>query len=75
MSFISRKQALDYLRRWSLVEQAELSELRSTGLAIKLRQVSVLMASQRLFPEDPDRESELQEVRERWRRIHEALRG
>jgi hypothetical protein len=72
MSFITRKPALNYLHRWSLVEAAEIAELRSTSLEAKLRQLSVLMIKA-YFATIRCREAEIRKVRKRWHRIREAL--
>jgi len=74
MVAITPEQAREYLDRWRLVREAELEELRSTSMEMKLRQLSVLMASHDLFPPDPAREGLAAEVRDRWARIREALR-
>lgn len=75
MTAITPEQAREYLDRWRLVKQAEAEQLRTVGLETKLRQLSVLMTSRALFQSDRDRERRVQQVRERWLRIHEVLRG
>jgi len=69
---ITPKQAHDYLDRWKLVKQAEVAELRASPLATKAQQLAVLMASRTLFGTDPNRERQIQEVRDRWALIRHA---
>jgi hypothetical protein len=71
---ITPAQARDYLDRWKLVKQAEAEELRTVSLETKLQQLSVLMASRGLFAADPARDREIEQVRDRWLRIFQALR-
>lgn len=74
MVAVTAEQAQKYLDRWKLVEEAQVQELRSSSLEIKVRQLSVLMASGDLFAKDNDRQREVDVVRERWARIRGALR-
>ena len=69
------EDAHQYLERWRLVEERELTELRQTPIEAKARQLSALMASRELFGEDPDRENGVREVRARWARLRKALGG
>lgn len=75
MAAITPEQAREYLNRWKLVRRTELDELRATSFETKLRQLSVLMASRGLFRNDPERESQADQLRDRWARIREALSG
>jgi hypothetical protein len=75
MTSITPEQARAYLERWKLVKQVQAEELRSVDLRTRLRQLSVLMASRSLFADDADRERQTREVRDRWMRIRETLRG
>ncbi len=68
-------EARAYLDRWKLVEEIELIELRRNSMAVKLGQLSALMASRGLFGADPGRENGVQLVRERWACLRMALRG
>ncbi len=68
-------EARDYIQRWTLVREIELSELRRTSVATKLGQLAALMASRHLFGPEPDRERQLSEVRDRWARLRQALSG
>jgi hypothetical protein len=64
-----------YFKRWELVKEIELAELRRTSTDTKLRQLSALMASRSLFGVDPERENGMQLVRDRWARLWQALGG
>jgi hypothetical protein len=69
------EDAHQYLERWRLVEEREITELRRTSTDTKARQLSALMASRELFGQDPDREKGVREVRARWARLRKALGG
>ena len=62
-----------YLERWRLVREAETAELRQTPLRTKFEQLAALMASKQLLGPDPDRERQVQEVRERWLQLRRVL--
>ena len=70
---ITADEAEEYCRRWELLDEIELAALRRGSTATKLRQLSTLMASRGLFGVDPERERDLQPVRERWARLWQAL--
>ena len=72
---VTPEQAFAYLRRWELVREAEARELRRTPLETKLQQLAALMASRHVFGPEPDREAQIQGVRERWARLKRALSG
>jgi len=72
---IRRDQALDYLDRWKMVREKEADELRMSSMETRLRQISTLVFSRHLFASDPDRERKVDEVRERWARIRQAMNG
>jgi hypothetical protein len=72
---ITPAEAQAYFKRWELVREIELTELRRTSMDTKLRQLSSLMASRSLFAVDPERESGMQLVRDRWARLWQALGG
>jgi hypothetical protein len=57
------------------VRRKELDELRATSMETKLRQLSVLIASRGLFRDDPERENQADQLRDRWARIRKALSG
>ncbi|MGC1524396.1 MAG: hypothetical protein WA803_22860 [Steroidobacteraceae bacterium] len=75
MAAITPAEAQAYFKRWELVKEMELSELRRTSVDTKLRQLSALMASRSLFGVDPGREDGTQLVRERWARLWQASGG
>lgn len=68
-------QAKAYCQRWNLIRERETSELRSTSIDDKFRQLSALMASRDLLGPDPRREAEVQSVRDRWARLRGSLGG
>jgi len=70
---ISNSDALNYLRRWLLASAAEIAELRTTPMEIKLRQLASMMASHSLFDDAAMREKEDLELRARWARIRRKL--
>jgi hypothetical protein len=73
MSAITPEQARAYLERWDLVCDAEAVELQRTPMALKFRQLEALMASRDAFGIDPQREREIESVRERWAALRRAL--
>jgi hypothetical protein len=75
MTAITPAEARAYCNRWELVKEVELIELRRTSMDIKLRQLSALMASRGVFGVDPERESGVQLVRDRWALLQRALGG
>jgi hypothetical protein len=75
MASITTAEAQAYSKRWELLKEIELAELRSTSIDTKLRQLSALMASRSLFGADPEREGGIQLVRDRWARHWQVLGG
>jgi len=75
MAAITPAEADAYFKRWELVKEMELIELRRTSTDVKLRQLSALMASRRLVAVDPEREHGVQLVRDRWGRLRQAMGG
>jgi hypothetical protein len=73
MVTMTPEQAQAYLRQWQLLQEVEAAELRSTPMETKLRQLAALMASRDLFGPEPNREAGVQDVRERWARLRQAL--
>jgi hypothetical protein len=72
---ITPSEAQAYFRRWELVRERELIELRRTSMDVKLGQLAALMASRGLFGVDPERENGIQLVRDRWASLRQALSG
>jgi Fe-S-cluster formation regulator IscX/YfhJ len=56
-----------------LVHDAEAVELQRTPMALKFRQLEALMAARDAFGDDPQRETEIAAVRERWAGLRKAL--
>ena len=75
MAAITPAEARAYLKRWELVREIELIELRRTSMDVKLRQLSALMASRGIFGVDPNREQGVQLVRDRWACLRQVLSG
>jgi hypothetical protein len=75
MAAMTPEEARAYRQRWDLVGAAESAELQRTTMEMKLRQLSALMASRHLFGPEPDRENQIQLVRERWDDLRRALGG
>jgi hypothetical protein len=75
MASITPAEAQGYFKRWNLVKEIELAELRRTSMDTKLQQLSALMASRSLIGVDPERENGMQLVRDRWACLWQALGG
>jgi hypothetical protein len=75
MPAVTPDEARAYFRRWELVRAEQARELRSTSMETKLRQLAALMASRRLFGDEPDRDVGVQAVRARWARLRQLLGG
>jgi hypothetical protein len=73
MVAITPEHALAYFRRWELVRDVEARELRRTPMETKLQQLASLMASRHVFGPEPDREAQIEVVRERWACLRRAL--
>jgi hypothetical protein len=71
---IEREQAAEYLDRWASVARQEREELKGTSIEVKLRQLGALLASRHLFPPLDADDRCVDDVRERWMRIRDALR-
>ena len=75
MAAITPGEARAYFERWKLVREVESAQLQRTSMEAKLQQLSSLMASRSIFCPDPDREREIDVVRERWSRLRKAQGG
>jgi hypothetical protein len=75
MAAITPEEAQAYFKRWEMVKEIELIELRRTSADAKLHQLAALMASRGLFGVDPEREHGVQLVRDRWALLRQALGG
>lgn len=75
MATIPPEDAHAYFQRWTVVNAAEIEELRRTPMEKKLQQLSSLMASRDLFTTDSRREQGIEDVRSRWARLRQVLGG
>jgi hypothetical protein len=75
MAAITPAETQAYIKRWELVKEIELVELRRTSMDVKLRQLSALMASRDFFGVDSEREKGVLLVRDRWASLRQALLG
>jgi hypothetical protein len=75
MADITPDQARSYFSRWDLAREMETKELQRTSIETKLQQLAALMASRHLFAPDANRETQADQVRERWARLRTALGG
>lgn len=70
---MSVEEARAYVERWQLVSETELVELRASPIELKLRQLAALMEARNFFPAEPNREQEVERVRERWALLRRSL--
>lgn len=70
---ISKAEAEAYFQRWTQVEAIEIAELLRTSMQTKLQQLASLMESRALFGQDPQRDEQIEQVRDRWARLRKAL--
>jgi polyhydroxyalkanoate synthesis regulator phasin len=75
MGEITSEQAQEYLKRFELLEEAQIAERRRASMQLRFRQLSALMSSRHAFGVEAGRERELDLVRERWARLRQALSG
>jgi len=73
MSGMSPKAVREYLAGLERAGMFEVEELRRTPLELKLQQIWSLMTSADLLERSAEREAGVSEIRERWRRIHQAF--
>lgn len=73
MNGVDPKSIRDYLAGLELAGMFEVEELRRTPADLKLRQIWSLMTSADLREDDAEREAGVTEVRDRWRRIRQAI--
>jgi hypothetical protein len=72
---ITPEEIQAYCKRWELMTQREIEELRRTPIEVKFRQLAALFEARHLFPPEPDREEGVRLVRERWAQLRRALGG
>jgi hypothetical protein len=70
---ITYDEARAYFERWELIRDLEIATLRSASMDSRLRQLESLMASRSIFASQPDRQEEIELVRERWDCLRRAL--
>lgn len=75
MSAITPEEARAYFERFELLREERARQLARTSMETKLRQLAALMASRHLFGVEADREAGVEEVRERWARLRQAMSG
>lgn len=73
MNAVDPRSVRDYLAGLELADAFELEELRRIPMALKRRQIWSLMTSADRLQAGAEREAEVTEVRERWRRIRPAF--
>ena len=71
-SKLTRKQALEYVSRYRLMNNLEIQDLAATPPEGRLRQAAALMRSARVLGWDRQLEAEDQIVRRRWARLRKA---
>src|SRR5271169_1258046 len=75
MSSLSPEEARKYLAGLTLANEFEIHELRNAPVELKMRQLWTLMMSPELVENESRRAIEVQEIRERWARLYQALRA
>lgn len=64
----------EYRDRWSAVREVELEEQRQSSISVRWQQLNALLSLARgLGLSPPEKESELEAVRERWARLKDRL--
>ena len=71
---MTRAEAQGWKERWEAVNAFEREELRRTPLALKMRQLTTLIAWVKDFGWTEGLAAEEAEVRERWNRLHRIYR-
>ena len=72
---ISKAEAQAWMRRWRLVNEAEIDELRATPIETKFRQLAAMMAMAEGLDWQASTEVEIEAVRERWLRLKRKQRA
>jgi hypothetical protein len=73
MAAISPEEAQAFAQRWKLVREREATERQSVSEETRFLQLSALMASRDMFGAEPDRDTGVRTVRERWDRLRQTL--
>ena len=63
---MTKTQAINYKQRWNQVQKAQDLELQTASMPLKFKQLCFLMNSFRFINENPRREKELSQIRQRW---------
>lgn len=69
---LTKRQALEYVRRYRRMNQLELKELAATPPELRLRQAAALMRSANVLGWNRHLEAEDRIVRRRWARLRKA---
>lgn len=72
---LTKEQAAAYRKRWALVNEAEIVELRQTSPAEKFRQTAALMASVRVMGWEDSLKEDEEIVWARWQYLREQYNG
>jgi hypothetical protein len=75
MKRTTKEQATAFRRRWAMVNEAEIVELRQTPIAEKLQQTAALMASVQAMGWDDTIGVDESEVWARWQRLRARYHG
>ena len=71
---MTKDEALQYKRRWQLVNDFIAEEIRTARPEVRFQQLRTMIATaHRLRQPDPTREAAASGVRERWRLLRERL--
>lgn len=74
ITVMTTHQARQFRERWRLLAEAQRQELRETLPDRKFRQLAALMQSALGLGWDTHDEAQVDAVRQRWRRLREAVR-
>jgi hypothetical protein len=72
---MTKAQVRAWAKRWQLVNAREIEELRATPVTVKYRQLVNLMRSAHELGWVTTTNAEVNEVRERWKRLRRANGG
>ena len=72
---LTKRQAVEYKKKWRQVELAQVLELRKTPMPLKLKQLCLLMNSFHFMPLDKVREKEVGTICGRWAKIREKWKN
>ncbi|RMD92957.1 MAG: hypothetical protein D6813_04925 [Calditrichaeota bacterium] len=75
MGQLIKDQVVAYQKRWQMVNEAEIQELRNTSRADKLRKTAMLMVSAQAMGWNDAVNSDEVNVWERWQKLREKYHG